>query len=786
MAKIYQYIGEKLNIKFENNIPNVVVSVPESLLSSMSNILAYSFKQNIQILVVDGITNGTFKSSGEYLIEKGRAFSANILEKLGYSRVKRVWNQSEYSILGDVIVFWKKGDTHVTRISLFDNTVDEIALLEEGTRKLIKKVMEYALGNEENIQTRYSSDTDFEKTLSIYYVRNKIEDGVKVNKVDIGMRSYPGTNISQIEKINRAFKSQNYEIFLSSDSEEDVISDVKRISEDIKRGFVFSNIKIALLSDFELSGKIDLGDYQDKRKKGETNIYKEIAKGDYVVHEDHGIGVYDDLIEQDGHMYLNVHYAGKDRLLIPLSSSNKLSKYVGAGKGKPTLTGLSSGVWLRIKSRAKEDVMAMASELVGIYAMRTITKSTTLVRSKQDIYELNEFVNKFKYSDTEDQSVITQEIVEDLSKNKPMDRLIVGDVGFGKTELAARAMFLAANAGTQVAILAPTTVLSMQHMKVLQERFNEYPFRIEMLNRFVNNSQRAKILSDIEKGLVDIVIGTHSLLSDQVKFKNLSLLIIDEEQKFGVKQKETLKKKRLDVHVLSMTATPIPRTLNMALSGIRDMSILCSVPSGRQSIQNHIGEFDWDVVINAITKEIERGGQVYYLHNRVDELNNIKEELEKRSDGIKAVVAHGQLSELHITEVMSDFFSNKANVLVCSSIIENGLDIPNVNTIIIDDAQRYGLSSLYQIRGRVGRSNKQAYAYVLYSNLKGTASLRLDALAEAHNIGSGFVLSNRDLEIRGAGNILGKSQSGAINSIGYALYTQMLNDAVSSLQDRRY
>lgn len=796
MKSIYQHISEKLdpflsefkkNIKLKKNI--VLVKTPEYMIPNVVEILSEYTKRNIEVLVYDEI-NKYSKFNDKYLnIKIGDEIKLNLFEELGYVRVNRVWNHGEYSVVGDVLTYFKRGDEYVTRISLFDSKVERITLLENNTRTIFKEISETFLSNEQEALTRYSSKRNNYSPYSIYYSRGEIDNDLDLVKLDIGLRGIPGLTGIQVQKILNSYEKNGYEIFVSTNQEEQEELNLnvkyKKIREELDRGFVISNQKIVVITDFELSGKIDLNTF-GKTKEKQKDIFKEITKGDFVVHEDHGIGVYQELIEQDGKLYIEVSYAGKDKLLIPLSVGNKISKYVGSGKSKPILTGLNSGVWLRIKGKAKEDIMAMASELVNLYAMRDLIKTNSIIKSSDDIFQLNEFIEKFKYKDTEDQIVITNEIVEDLKKNKPMDRLIVGDVGFGKTELAARAMFSVANSGRQSCILAPTTVLSMQHFKVLKERYSDYPFRVELLNRYIKGSEKDRIIEDIKKGLVDIVVGTHSVLSDKVVFKDLGLLVIDEEQKFGVAQKETLKKKRLDVHTLSMTATPIPRTLNMALGGIRDLSILSSVPTGRKSIENYFGEFDWDRVLSAIQTEIDRGGQVYYLHNRIKDLNTIKVELESRNNNIKVVVAHGGLSESKISSVMNDFINNQANVLVCSSIIENGLDIPNVNTVIVDDAQRYGLSSLYQIRGRVGRSERQAYAYFFHNTyLKGNAHLRLDALAEANNIGSGFILSNRDLEIRGSGNILGKSQSGVINSVGYALYTQMLMDAVSKLKKQK-
>jgi transcription-repair coupling factor (superfamily II helicase) len=363
-----------------------------------------------------------------------------------------------------------------------------------------------------------------------------------------------------------------------------------------------------------------------------------------------------------------------------------------------------------------------------------------------------------------------------------MDRLLVGDVGFGKTEIAMRATFATVNAGFQVAILAPTTVLVEQHLQVFRERFKEYPYIIESLSRFKTEKEKEKVLKGLEKGSIDVVIGTHSLLSKGVAFKNLNLVIIDEEQKFGVKQKEHLKKMRLNTNVLSMTATPIPRTLNLSLMGIRDISVLATPPMGRKDIKNKICKFSWKEVEKIIDRELERDGQVFFLHNRVGTIQSVKAKLDKIFPENVVKILHGQMTNSRIEQTMKSFINGKIDILLCTTIIQNGIDIPNVNTLIIDDVTNYGLSQLYQIRGRIGRGGRQAYACFMFDRLKGNTALRLNALKEAQALGSGFILSNRDLEIRGAGDILGRNQSGVINSVGYGLYTRLLKEAVKKMK----
>jgi transcription-repair coupling factor (superfamily II helicase) len=363
-----------------------------------------------------------------------------------------------------------------------------------------------------------------------------------------------------------------------------------------------------------------------------------------------------------------------------------------------------------------------------------------------------------------------------------MDRLLVGDVGFGKTEIGMRAAFAVANSGMQVALLAPTTILANQHLKVFTERFKNYPFKIALLSRLQSVPERREIIDSLERGKIDILIGTHAILSSDVKFKELGLLIVDEEQKFGVRQKEKLKGRRIDTHVLSMTATPIPRTLNLSLIGVRDISVLAIPPLGRREIKNEFFKFNFEKIKECIVRELRRNGQVYYLHNRIDSIYALEEELRELIPDARIEVAHGRLRGKKLIDVMDRFINHKIDVLLCTTIIENGLDISNANTLIVDDVNRLGLAQIYQIRGRVGRGERQAYACFFYDELRGDAQLRLEAIRESQALGSGFVLSNRDLEIRGAGDILGKKQSGTINSVGYGLYTKLLNDAVEKLK----
>ncbi|KKP56790.1 MAG: Transcription-repair coupling factor [candidate division WS6 bacterium GW2011_GWD1_35_594] len=715
---------------------------------------------------------------------------------LGYIRVERVWNSGELSILGDTVIIWPYSSKEILRIILFGNTIESIEIVDAQSRKKIKEIYSTKIfSNEQGVVIANGSEKD------MLVLRNTPNIFLTEGSIDMGIRSLPNLHISDISKssnnILRDYKSRGYTIwYLTNDifkyeSEgpfakyiDEIYERENVVENSLKNGFVYESGKLVVLTDREYLGEVELA-YSVKDKNidpSSLDLLKKITPGDFVVHEDHGIGKFLGLIDKNDNQYIEIAYAGNDRLYVPLYSSKKVMKYIGSGKNKPTLTGLNSGVWKRISSRAKEDVEKIAKELLQIYALREISKSKRVIDSPSKLEQYWEFVNDFEFSDTEDQYIASQKIAQDLSRDIPMDRLLVGDVGFGKTEIAMRATFAVVNSGMQVAVLAPTTVLANQHMRVFKKRFSKYPFNIQVISRLQSTSQRSKIEEDVSNGKIDILIGTHALLSKSINFKNLGLLVVDEEQKFGVKQKESLKSNRVDTHVLSMTATPIPRTLNMSLMGIRDISVLAIPPLGRRDILNEFSKFSFEKVKDCILRELKRGGQVYYLHNRVESIYTLGDRLKELIPDMRMEVAHGRLSGNRLIEVMDRFVNGDIDVLLCTTIIENGLDISNANTLIIDDVNRLGLSQMYQIRGRVGRGQRQAYACFFFEDLRGDATLRLEALRESEALGSGFVLSNRDLEIRGAGDILGKKQSGTINSIGYGLYTQLLYDAVEVLK----
>jgi transcription-repair coupling factor (superfamily II helicase) len=555
----------------------------------------------------------------------------------------------------------------------------------------------------------------------------------------------------------------------------------------LAKGFEVAGFKLVLISEGELFDKKKFTKRLQNFKEDGTKIghYGDLKIGDYVVHIQHGIGKYLGIEQLDiagiHRDYLNIQYFGQDRLYVPTDQAEMIKKYSGSEGHSPKLHKLGSADWQRAKSRVKESVKEMAKKLLELYAAREAVKGFAFLPDDgmQALFE-----EAFLYTETPDQLKTIAEVKEDMEKEQPMDRLLCGDVGYGKTEVALRAAFKAVQSSKQVALLVPTTVLAQQHYKTFVERFEGFPVTVKMLSRFRTAKEQRCILKDLEKGLVDIVIGTHRILSKDVKFKDLGLLVVDEEQRFGVVHKERIKQIKKNIDVLTLTATPIPRTLHMAIAGIRNMSVIETPPENRYPVQTYVLEYNDNLVRDAIRKELERGGQVYYIHNRIADIEKTKLYLQGLVPEALIGVAHGSMAENQLERVMLKFMEGEYQVLLCTTIVENGLDISNVNTLIVDDADKLGLSQLYQIRGRVGRTNRLAYAYFTYRKdkvLSQLAEKRLLAIKEFTEFGSGFKIAKRDLEIRGAGNILGPEQHGHMLAIGFDLYCKLLEEAVSQL-----
>lgn len=551
----------------------------------------------------------------------------------------------------------------------------------------------------------------------------------------------------------------------------------------LSNGFVLPDMKLAFINVSHGMQSAKKRKTRDKKKNGiKIESFTDLKVGDYVVHDNHGIGIYGGLekINVDGISkdYMKISYRDNGNLYVPVNQMDLIQKYIGGEGAKVKLNKLGGQDWAKAKTKVKAAVAIMADELIELYAKRLSVKG--FVYSPDNVWQ-REFEERFPYEETDDQLVAIEDVKRDMETGKVMDRLICGDVGYGKTEVAVRAAFKAVQDGKQVAYLVPTTILAQQHFNTFSERMEGYPVTVSLLSRFNTPKEQKETLKNVEKGFTDIVIGTHRLLSKDVNFKDLGLVIVDEEQRFGVGHKEKLKKMRENIDVLTLTATPIPRTLHMSLSGIRDMSLLEEPPRERRPVQTFVMESDDEFVKEAIRRELSRNGQVYYLHNRVNNISETALRLRKLVPEANIAIAHGQMSEGELENVMGDFIDGKTDVLVCTTIIETGLDIPNANTIIINDADKMGLSQLYQLRGRVGRANRSAYAYLLYRKnkaLKEVSEKRLQTIKEFTEFGSGFKIAMRDLEIRGAGNLLGAQQHGHMDSVGYDMYCRLLNDAV--------
>lgn len=560
---------------------------------------------------------------------------------------------------------------------------------------------------------------------------------------------------------------------------------------NLSTGFYFADEKLVLITEREIFHK------KVKHKRRRSYIsnaerlkdYNELEKGDYVVHNVHGIGRFlgIETIEVSGvhRDYLTIQYQNADRISIPIEQIELLSKYVASDGKEPKINKLNDGRFQRIKQKVSKQVEDIADDLLKLYAERSQLKGFAF---SPDDKNQEEFDNDFAYVETEDQLRSIKEVKKDMEKDQPMDRLLVGDVGFGKTEVAMRAAFKAVNDDKQVAVLVPTTVLAQQHYNTFKERFENFPVNVAMMSRFKTKTEQSETLTKLAKGQVDIIIGTHRLLSKDVTFKDLGLLVIDEEQRFGVKHKETLKELKTKVDILTLTATPIPRTLHMSMLGIRDLSVIETPPSNRYPVQTYVMETNASVIREAIMREIDRGGQIFYVYNRVDTIDKKVAELRELIPEVNIGFVHGKMSEIQLENTLLDFISGEYDLLVTTTIIETGIDISNVNTLFIENADYMGLSTLYQLRGRVGRSNRIAYAYLMYHPdkiLTEVSEKRLEAIKGFTELGSGFKIAMRDLSIRGAGNILGSSQSGFIDSVGFEMYSQLLEEAIAAKQGQR-
>ena len=622
----------------------------------------------------------------------------------------------------------------------------------------------------------------------------------KIQIISEPSKSFFG-NINYLKESLESLLADDWQVFIFAESEnqalrinellKDFSDELYIIPEPISSGFSMPDIKVLVLKESEIFGRRKQRARSIKHVKSQViESFVELNPGDYVVHVNYGIGLFEGIerIKSLGNErdYIRLLYAGEEVLFIPIEQVNLVQRYIGNEGNKPNLDTLGSKSWENRKNRVKKSVEDIAEHLIGLYSKRQASRGFPFPKDGE--WQLA-FEAAFPYVETDDQIKVAKEIKEDMEKATPMDRLVCGDVGYGKTEMAMRASFKAVMGGKQVAFLAPTTILAEQHYETLLERFEKFPVKIAHMSRFVTKAEQKKIIERLALGEIDILIGTHRIIQKDIVFKNLGLMIIDEEQRFGVKDKERLKEMKANIDSLAMTATPIPRTLHMSLLKIRDMSLLETAPQNRQAIETIIDPYNDERVAQAIRQEVERGGQVFYLHNRVESLEEVQYKLEKILPEMMIDYAHGQMSPKELEDIFRRFKMGGFHVLLATTIIENGIDIPNVNTIIIDRADMYGVSQLYQLRGRVGRSDRKAYAYLLYpegKSLSEIAMKRLQVISDFTELGSGFKIAMKDMEIRGAGNLLGKDQSGDVYSVGFDLYVRLLEEAVNKLMDENY
>lgn len=731
-----------------------------------------------------------------YLKNEVEALSGEMEISLEYIE-NDIFHQSQYFYLAyfdndHLTDYFNDKDVYLSSI---DKINEHLKFIKDETISYIQEMHE-----EKKLPLKFSVYGDFDRLLqNCSLIKGEpFKEGIsKILEVDI-----PHGNIDYLLKIIEAKDTKYKVISATGKNVEDIINCLIKLNikyylfngelnkginilvDDISLSFEIPELNFVLYSQNDLfKQRKHIGRFANKYAEATTlNSYEELNNGDYVVHDQYGIGQYVDIETKEvngiSSDYLRIVYKGNDELLVPLSQFSLVRKYVSKDGVVPKLHKLGTKEWVETKKRVEENVEKLAGRLLDLYATRE--EDIGFAYNKDDELQ-KEFENDFEYELTKDQANAIDEVKEDMEKAKPMDRLLCGDVGFGKTEVALRAAFKAVNNDKQVAYLCPTTILSLQHYKTFVDRLEKYPVRVELLNRFVSLKKQKEILEDLKLGKVDILIGTHRILSKDIEFKDLGLLIVDEEQRFGVEHKEKVKEMKKTIDVLSLSATPIPRTLQMSLIGIRGLSTLNTAPLNRYPVQTYVVIKNTNLIREVIMRELERNGQVFYLFNNVDQIHLLASRIQKDIPYAKVDVAHGKMSSEEIEDVMYRFYNNETNVLVCTTIVETGIDIPNANTIIVDNAQNFGLSQLYQIKGRVGRSDRVAYAYFLIPESKALnedAQKRLEAIKEFTTLGSGYKIAMRDLTIRGAGDLLGPKQSGFIDNVGLDLYLSMLQKAI--------
>ena len=796
--------------KFNDNNKKIVIVHLNSYIKKLPN-KNYYVKNKIDIKVGDTFDRDTLTKK---------------LESIGYKRESVVYSTSDYSVRGFVLDIFPIEEENPIRIEFFDNEVEKIKYFDILTQKSIEEIKEISIGSiKDEFDDNNTSIREYLNDPIVFYNNyNQIQEQEKMilpqvkylelNNYLFRLKDLINDNDKYIDTIN----NKNADIIIESKSidkyENDknhfvndivntngvlyssnvkLIDELKKINKNIKikketlnHGFMYKNNYY--YSEYDLFDTYTRQRIVNDRSYGEKILsIDSINIGDYVVHRKSGIGIYKGIttIEKNGMKkdYLLIQYKGNDRLYMPVEDISKLYKYTSKEGAKPTINKLNSIEWTKTKLKIKERIKNITNELLKIYKERN---KATIEPFKKDDENQVIFESEFEYTETIDQIKAVDEIKKDLEKSRPMERLLCGDVGYGKTEVIFRAMFKTVLNGKQVAYLCPTTLLSHQQYDSALKRFKNHGITIELINRHFTNKQVQEILKRLKEGKIDILFGTHRLLSKDVVFKDLGLLVIDEEHRFGVEQKEKIKEMKSNVHVLSVSATPIPRSLQMSLVGIRDLSLIESAPENRYPVSTYVIEYNEMLIREAILKEVSRHGQAFILYNTITDMEEVVNKYKKLIPEVRICYAHGKMKKNDMQDVIYDFTNKKYDVLVSTTIIENGIDIPNANTIIVIDADKFGLSQLYQIRGRVGRSDKIAYAYLMYKKEKvlGTTAIkRLDAIKEFTELGSGYKISMRDLAIRGAGDILGKEQAGFIDSVGVSMYLDLINEEVNNINN---
>ncbi|HHX32732.1 MAG TPA: transcription-repair coupling factor [Mollicutes bacterium] len=820
----------------------VVAASPEFETHRITTLSKINNNNNKKYIVVTNLT-GFLKhlpkkeSIKDIVLKVGQDINRDkLIEKLdsyGYYRESLVTSTGEYSVRGFIIDIFPLKFNSPVRIELFGDTIESIREFNYDTQLSINDLKEISITPyKENLSEGFDSlhnilnnpfvfkiENDLinktnellESEIHTYKMTNDIDEKLMFNLSDINIKKYQNLNDFGTKKDSFNFSSEKlenfggdinlfkefilskhnkYNLYFVTNKEKvkqnilNLSSNIKIINGNINEGFIINND--IFISEHDLEKKIHVSKVKSNLKIG-TKIkdFSDINKGDYVVHRDHGIGIYNGVVtlkhrgfKKD---YLLINYSGEDKVYVPVEKITTIYKYTDKEGSKPKLHSLASTKWERTKAQVKKKIKDISEDLLKLYSKRLEARITPFITFKEEL----DFASEFEYVETEDQIKCINEIDKDLTSSVPMDRLLCGDVGFGKTEVAFRAMFKTVMNTHQVAYLCPTTILSKQQYESAKKRFTSFNFNIVLLNRFTTPKETKNIISGLKCGKIDIVIGTHKLLNEKIEYNNLGLLIIDEEQRFGVLQKERVKNLKNNVNILTLSATPIPRTLKMSMSGLKDLSIIDTPPESRYPVQTYVVEENDLLIKDIIYKEISRSGQVYILYNNVSKIDIMTDRIKRLVPDVKIKYAHGQMPKRDLESTIEAFINHEFDCLVCSTIIETGIDISNVNSLIIIDAQNYGLSQLYQLRGRVGRSDKIAYAYLMYDKnkvLTESAVKRLKSIKEFTQLGSGYKIALRDLSIRGAGDLLGSEQAGFIDSVGYHLYTDMIKETLDELK----